>query len=160
MAWSYSAGSGNGWFQHFHTQSEAAELARKLAKAENEDEKSQLRDKLTALLNQVFDEHLKQQQKELDDLETQIRNLRALMKKRSAAKQTIVERRIEQLIQDADGLGWNTPNAPGLHLQYSTQPLQSIAKPAPKAATPKKKSERAKDKGRKDSDDDDSDNDE
>jgi hypothetical protein len=160
MAWSYSAGSGNAWYQHFHTQSEAAELARKLAKAENEDEKAQLRTKLTAMLDQVFDEHMKQQQKELDDLETQIRNLRALMKKRANAKQTIVERRIEQLIQDADGLGWNAPNAPGLHLQYSTQPLHSIAKPTAKATTPKKKTERSKDKDRKDSDDEDNDNDE
>jgi hypothetical protein len=160
--WGYSYGvGGNSYFNHFQFQSQAAELVRKLANAKDEDEKSRLKEKLTEVLNQSFDEHMKQQQKELDQLEEQIRSLRALMKKRASNKNTIVERRIEQLIQDADGLGWNAPNAGFGHLEF-TQPLQSIMKSAPKATTPsKKKTERSKDKDRKESDDEnENDNDE
>jgi hypothetical protein len=160
--WSYAFGHGGAsYFTYSQFQSQAAELARKLANAKDEDEKSRIREKLTEVLNQSFDEHMKQQQKELDQLEEQIRSLRTLMKKRAAAKNTIVERRIEQLIQDADGLGWNAPNAGFGHFEI-TQPLQSMTRPAPKATTApaKKKTERSKDKERKDSDDDESDNDE
>jgi hypothetical protein len=159
--WGYSYSVG-GNFPHFQFQSQAAELVRKLANAKDEDEKSRIREKLTEVLNQSFDEHMKQQQKELDQLEEQIRSLRALMKKRVSKKNEIVERRIEQLIQDADGLGWNAPNAGFGHLEF-TQPLQSIMKSAPKATTPpaKKKTERSKDKDRKESDDEnENDNDE
>ena len=160
--WSYAFGHGGAsYFTYSQFQSQAAELARKLANAKDEDEKSRIREKLTEVLNQSFDEHMKQQQKELDQLEEQIRSLRALMKKRASNKNTIVERRIEQLIQDADGLGWNAPNAGFGHLEF-TQPLQSIMKSAPKATTPsKKKTERSKDKDRKESDDEnENDNDE
>ena len=99
----------NVWGLHVAAQNKANELAQQYVKAEKESERREIRQKLTEILNEVFDEHTKQQQKELDDLEKQLADLRAVIRKRSSAKATIVDRRIEQLIQDADGLGWNAP---------------------------------------------------
>jgi len=98
--------------KQYALQVESVQLAHQIAKAENDDDKKELRKKLTQVLDQVFDGHLKEQQKELDDLEKQVARLKKLLSKRREAKETIVERRLEQLVQDAEGLGWNAPNAP------------------------------------------------
>jgi hypothetical protein len=89
-------------------QNQAGELAQQYIKADKDESKRELRTKLTDVLNQQFDLHTKQQQKELEDLEKQIAELRTVLKKRQDAKSTIVERRAEQLIQDAQGLGWSS----------------------------------------------------
>jgi hypothetical protein len=88
------------------------QLSQQIAKTEDDDEKKGLRKKLTQVLDELFDAHLKEQQKELDDLEKQVARLKKLLSKRREAKETIVERRLEQLVQDAEGLGWNAPNTP------------------------------------------------
>jgi hypothetical protein len=89
-----------------------AQLAKDYVKSQNEDAKRDIRKKLAELLAKQFDQHVVHQQKELDDLEKQIASLKDLLKKRAAAKNDIVERRIEQLIRDAEGLGWNAPSSP------------------------------------------------
>jgi len=93
-------------------QNQSVQLAHQIAKAEDDDEKKGLRKKLTQVLEEIFDGHLKEQQKDLDDLEKQVARLKKLLSKRREAKETIVERRLEQLVQDAEGLGWNAPNTP------------------------------------------------
>ena len=97
---------------------QSAQLAKQYVKTEKEDERRNIRKKLTDVLEQQFDARAKQQQKELEDLEKQIANLRALLEKRLKAKSTIIERRIEQLIQDAEGLGWNAPSSPHPRSDY------------------------------------------
>ena len=91
---------------------ETVQLAQQYVKATKEDEKKEIRKKLTDVLSQQFDQRLQQQQKEVDDLEKQIASLKDVLKKRTAAKATIVERRIDQLVQEAEGLGWNNPSSP------------------------------------------------
>ncbi len=90
-----------------------ARLAEQYVKTEKESEKKELRQKMTEVLSQQFDQHLEHQQKELADLEKQIEELRATLKKRAGAKAAIVDRRVDQLIQDAEGLGWSGPGIPG-----------------------------------------------
>jgi hypothetical protein len=102
-------------------QSESAQLAHQYVEAKKEDEKREIRKHLTEVLNQQFDLHIKQQQKELDDLEKQIAKLKDVVRKRLDAKSTIIERRLEQVIQDAEGLGWNAPG--GQHPIYQSVPL-------------------------------------
>lgn len=87
------------------------DLARRYVKSEKEEEKRELRKQLSESLNKQFEQHVKQQQKELEELEKQIAELRSMLRKRQEAKTTIVERRLEQLIQEAEGLGWNAPHA-------------------------------------------------
>src|SRR5438876_3917501 len=112
--------------KQYALQVESVQLAHQIAKAENDDDKRELRKKLTHVLDQVFDGHLKEQQKELDDLEKQVARLKKLLSKRREAKETIVERRLEQLVQDAEGLGWNAPNTPRGSIPYLGAPNVSV----------------------------------
>jgi hypothetical protein len=92
-------------------QSESTGLAQQHVKADKEDQKKEIRKKLADALSQQFDVHIKKQQKELEDLEKQVGKLREVLKKRVDAKATIVERRVEQLVQEAEGLGWSAPSS-------------------------------------------------
>jgi hypothetical protein len=85
------------------------ELARKYVKADKEEDKKDLRKKLTDLLARQFDERNQQQQKELENLERQIAELKAVLKKRADGRSAIIDRHFEQLILDAEGLGWQAP---------------------------------------------------
>jgi hypothetical protein len=93
-------------------QSAPAKLAKQYVKAEKEDEKKEIRKKLTDYLTKQFDSHADLQQKELKQLEKQIEDLRTTLKKRQDAKNSIVERRVDQLIYDAQGMGWSNPATP------------------------------------------------
>ena len=90
-------------------QAKSAQLAQRYVKADSEEKKREIRKELADVLSQQFDLHIKQQQKEVDELEKQIARLKSVLRKRLDAKNTIVERRVEQLVQDAEGLGWNAP---------------------------------------------------
>jgi Spy/CpxP family protein refolding chaperone len=94
------------------SHNEAYKLAQQYMKAEKEEDRRELRRKLNELLSQEFDQQAKRQQKELEELQAQIDQLRSIMQKRRDAKSGIIERRIEQLVQEAQGLGWNTPPTP------------------------------------------------
>jgi hypothetical protein len=111
----------------------SAELAHQYVAAEKPEAKKEFHKRLSDQLSQEFDVHIKNQQKELEDLEKQIANLRNVLKKRIDAKTTIVERRVEQLIQDAEGLGWNAPSSTGRGygrpVPYSSLPGQPENKP-------------------------------
>jgi len=103
---------GNVLYSPYHGHSQATQLAQQYVKAEKEEQKREIRKKLTDLLNQQFEQQSQRQQRELEELEKQIAKLRATLRKRLEAKSTIIERRIDQLIQDAEGLGWNAPASP------------------------------------------------
>ena len=93
-------------------QAQAAKLAKQYVKSEKEDEKKEIRKKMADLLAKQFDQHVEQQKKELDALEKQIASLKDTLKKRVDGKNAIVDRRLEQLILEAQGLGWSVPNMP------------------------------------------------
>ena len=102
--------NGPGYFVNIQDQS--AQLVHDYVKAEKEDEKKEIRKKLAEALGKQFDAHMDQQQKELMDLEKQIASLRSLLKKRQEGKTTIIDNRMDQLIRDAEGLGWTAPGSP------------------------------------------------
>jgi hypothetical protein len=109
-------------FGIYQNTSESSQLAQQYVKATKEEEKRDIRKKLTDVLAKQFDQHVQKQQKELEDLEKQIADLRALVKKRQGAKEKIVERRIDQLVQEAEGLGWNAPGSPHPGVGYGAAP--------------------------------------
>jgi mevalonate kinase len=108
-AFAFFVGDLHGYHQ---LQAQAAELAQQLVKAEKEETKKEIHKKLTDNLNQQFDLQTQQQQKELDELEKQIAKLKSVLKKRQEAKSAIVDRRLETMIQEAEGLGWTAPGSP------------------------------------------------
>jgi hypothetical protein len=120
----------------FNAPQESAQLSKQYVDSKKEDERREIRKKLTDVLTQQFDQQIQEQ---LEDLDKQITSLRAVLKKRLDAKSAIVERRIEQLIQDAEGLGWNAPGsphgpaagafAPGYRIGFPQSTPSSAAKP-------------------------------
>lgn len=110
-------------------QSQSTQLAHQYIKAEKDDEKKDIRKKLADVLAKQFDAQVEKQQKELADLEKQIANLKALLKKRTDAKTTIIDRRMDQLIQDAEGLGWNAPGDSNLHWFQQANPYSNFYPP-------------------------------
>src|SRR5262245_23197668 len=82
------------------------QLVQKYVKTDSKEEKKGIRDQLAEVLGHQFDDHIQQERKELEDLEKQLASLRALLRKRQDAQGTIIERRIDQLVQEAEGLGW------------------------------------------------------
>jgi hypothetical protein len=99
----------------------SVQLARQYAKAIKEEDKKDIRKKLSDTLSKEFEQLAQQQQNELDVLEKQVANLKTILKKRKDSKDTIVDRRLEQLIQEAEGLGWGSPSPPRPS-EYAPQP--------------------------------------
>ena len=93
-------------------QSQVSRLAKQYAKATREDEKRDLKKKLTELLGQQFDQLADQQKTELADLEKQVAELKATLNKRHDNRDTIIDRRLDQVIQEAEGLGWGIHATP------------------------------------------------
>jgi flagellar motility protein MotE (MotC chaperone) len=97
---------------YLNPRDQTGQLIKQYVKAEKEDDKKEIRKKLTDVLGKQFDAHMDKQQKELAELEKQIASLKTLLKKRQDSKSAIIEHRMDQLIRDAEGLGWNAP--PGI----------------------------------------------
>ena len=98
---------GNYFFKWQQAQSQTGKLTQQYLKAQKAEEKQEIRTKLKDVVNRLFDVRMEQQKKELESLEKELADLRALLKKRQDARAAIVDRRIDQLIEDAQGMGWN-----------------------------------------------------
>jgi len=89
---------------------DVADLLAQYARDQDEAKRGAVKTKLAAALDKQFE--LQQQRREIEaaQIEAQIKKLRELMKKRSDARQTIVQKRLDQLVNEADGLGWTSPH--------------------------------------------------
>jgi hypothetical protein len=90
-------------------EQEVAKLVAEYAKTEEEAERAKLKTKLTDALSKQFDLQQKRRERELARVEAQLKKLRDLMKKRSDERKSIIEKRVDQLVRDAEGLGWSPP---------------------------------------------------
>jgi hypothetical protein len=84
---------------------ETTELVRKLAEAKG-DEKDKVRSKLNDSLEKQFDLRQKRHNSEIEALEEQIKKLKDLVQKRQDSRKEIISRRLDQLVREAQGLGW------------------------------------------------------
>jgi hypothetical protein len=85
---------------------ETEKLARQLAKAKTEGERENVRGKLNDLLEKQFDERQKRHKAESEALEAQVKKLKDLIATRNENRKEIINRRLEQIVRDAQGLGW------------------------------------------------------
>jgi hypothetical protein len=85
---------------------------------ENYQEREKLKTKLREVLAKQFDVQRQRRERELKSIEDRLSKLRDQLKKRTDARETIIDRRIESLISDAEGLGW-TPPAAGNHPSFN-----------------------------------------
>jgi hypothetical protein len=87
-------------------QAQAVQAQQALAAASSPEERERVQAKLREVLNQQFDADMQQREKELEGIRQRVAEMTRLLEKRSAAKEQIIELRLQVLAQDADGLGW------------------------------------------------------
>jgi hypothetical protein len=73
---------------------------------ETEADRQKLRQRLTELLSEQFTLRQQRRENEIQQIESRVKKLRELLQKRTDAQQKIVERRLNELLSDAEGLGW------------------------------------------------------
>lgn len=79
---------------------------KKLRTAKDAVEKSKAKTNLTAVLKDLFDNDLAQRQKEIDSIESRVKELRGILAKRRAAQSSIIDLQIKVLVYEAEGLGF------------------------------------------------------
>jgi hypothetical protein len=99
-------------FQHAN---QAESLAKQLADASDEKQKAELKEKLQDTLGRQFDTQQKARELEVARIEAKVKKLRDTITKRHDARRTIIDKRLDQLLSEAEGLGWNSPSAGGGH---------------------------------------------
>jgi hypothetical protein len=87
-------------------------LVAEYSRKEDDKERAKVKEKLSAALSKQFDLQQKRREHELAKVEAQVKKLRELMKKRGEERKAIIDRRLDQLMREAEGLGWTPP--PGL----------------------------------------------
>lgn len=85
---------------------EAEGLARAYAAEKSETERDKLKSRLSEILQQQFDKRQKRHEDEIKELEAQVKKLRDLVEKRQENRREIIARRLDQILRDAQGLGW------------------------------------------------------
>jgi len=90
----------------------ADELLSQYIAAEKADDQKRLKSDLRDMLVKQFDVQRQRRDLELKRIEERVQKLRDQIKKRNDAKETIIDRRLEQLTNEAEGLGWGQPAGP------------------------------------------------
>src|SRR5437899_1660981 len=104
-------------------ESETSTLIAEYSRTEDESQRSKTKAKLAATLEKQFDLQQKRRDLEVARIEAQLKKLRDIMRKRGESRQTIIDKRLDQLLREADGLGWTTPQGtPGLGNIYYPPP--------------------------------------
>jgi hypothetical protein len=90
----------------FGAHLQAAELVRKYAKTKGDTERGKVKAQLLKALEKEFDLKQKRRRLELEWIDAEVRKAREVLGKRGDERQTIIDRRLQQLLTEADGLGW------------------------------------------------------
>jgi uncharacterized protein YgbK (DUF1537 family) len=102
---------------------EADSLAKQLAESTDGKRRDEIKAKLQETLVEQFDTQQKVRELEVSRIEAKVKKLRDVISKRNDARRTIIEKRLDQLVREADGLGWNSPTtgSPGYGAVYAPQ---------------------------------------
>jgi hypothetical protein len=85
---------------------EADRLARQLGEAKSDVDRDKLKTKLGEVLEKQFDQRQRRHEAEIKALEAQVKKLRDLVEKRQENRREIIGRRLDQILREAQGLGW------------------------------------------------------
>jgi hypothetical protein len=88
---------------------ESEELVGRFAETDNAADRKQLAGELRQTLAKQFEVQRKRRELELSRIEERVRKLRDQIKKRDDARETIIDRRLDQLVNEVEGLGWTPP---------------------------------------------------
>jgi len=90
---------------------EADQLSAKYEAADKPEEQKRVKAELREVLTKQFNLQHQRRELELARIEERVQKLRDQIKKRNEARDSIIDRRLEQLINDAEGLGWSPGSA-------------------------------------------------
>lgn len=116
-------------------------LLRKFAETEGNADRAPIVDDLEETIGKQFDIQQQMRELEVSRIEAKVKQLRETLTKRAGARAAIIGNRREQLVREAEGLGWNSPDGGPHGAIYQTTPLR-LPQPlpqlraAPPAATP------------------------
>lgn len=85
---------------------EADQLGRQLAEAKSDSDRDKIKSKLSEILEKQFDLRQHRHESEIEALETQVKKLKELVQKRQDNRRDIIAKRLDQVVRDAQGLGW------------------------------------------------------
>lgn len=106
------AGGGGGFTLYtFSSQAGQTEYAiqsalSEFSRADNEEARAAAVEKVSKLLGEQFDQRQKQREENIAQIEARVKKLRETLKKRTDARGPIIKARLEQLLREAEGLGW------------------------------------------------------
>ena len=84
-----------------------AGLVERYGQTENEKDRTELKSQLAKALGDEFVAQQKRRSLELDRVEAQLKKVRDVLRKRAEEQQTIVDKRLDQVVREAEGLGWS-----------------------------------------------------
>jgi hypothetical protein len=76
----------------------------------DEADRGKIQAELQKILKECFEEHATKQDKEIKQLEAKVKRLSDHLDLRMKKKNEIIEMRLQQLLRDAEGLGWGMEN--------------------------------------------------
>jgi hypothetical protein len=85
------------------------QLISRYAASEDPEQRSAIKAELAEQLTNHFSIQEQIRDRELARVEAHVKKLRELTQRRRDAQKTIIEQRLDQLLRDADGLGWTPP---------------------------------------------------
>jgi hypothetical protein len=98
------------WFEEaYQAETEQAQLLAKYAQTTDAKQKAEIKAGLAKVLQRQFDLQLQQREREVSEIEARVRNLREMIEKRKTARQSIVTNRLDQVLNELDGMGWVEP---------------------------------------------------
>ena len=104
-------------------------LAAQYAATEDGEKRAAIKAELMNSLTQQFEAQQQVRERELANVEARIKKLRELTQKRRDAQKTIIDQRLDQLLREADGLGW----APPANAYDALVPTSAANKPGSRA---------------------------
>jgi hypothetical protein len=102
---SYSVSTGQSQ-EETQLANQANELAQKLVGAKSDADREKHKEQLSEILDKQFEVRQQRHKKEIESLEAQVKKLRDLVDKRQENRRQIVAKRLDQILQEAQGLGW------------------------------------------------------
>lgn len=109
---------------------EAQEILSRYAASDDEVDQKKIKRELREALTRQFDLQRKRRELEVTRIEERLRKLREQIKKRNDARETIIDRRLDQLVNEAEGLGWAPSSGAGLGGGQMLTPYVHVAVPA------------------------------